>query len=201
MSMTWEQGLAYIGFAAAAAGTPGPSNVLLTVTGAHVGVLRGLPCLVGVGLGMASMMFLVTFGLGSVILGTPVIVTAVKWGGAAVLCWMAWKIATARRGGLADVAGKPVGLAGAAAFQWINPKAWLVCASAAATFLNAGAGSALAQAATLALLFFAAALPSCLPWLAAGAILQRLLQSERAFRVFNLAMGAILAASVFLFLW
>jgi threonine/homoserine/homoserine lactone efflux protein len=198
--MTWERGLAFLAFSVAAAGTPGPSNVLLTVTGAHVGVVRGLPCLLGVGLGMASMMFLVAFGLGSVILRTPAIVDAVRWGGAAFLGWMAWKVATARRS-TPERAGQPVGLVGAAAFQWVNPKSWLVCASAAATFLDPRAGGAAAQAATLGLLFLAAALPSCLPWLAAGAALQRVLRSERAFRLFNGAMGALLAASVVLFLW
>jgi threonine/homoserine/homoserine lactone efflux protein len=198
--VTWEQGLAFFAFSVAAAGTPGPSNVLLTVTGAHVGVLRGLPCLLGVGLGMASMMFLVAFGLGSVILGTPAVVTAVRWSGAAVLGWMAWKVATARRSS-PGATSRPVGLVGAAAFQWVNPKAWLVCASAAATFLDARAGGAAAQSAALGLLFLAAALPSCLPWLAFGAVIQRLLRSERAFRLFNAAMGALLAASVILFLW
>jgi threonine/homoserine/homoserine lactone efflux protein len=196
-----EQGLAFFAFSVAAAGSPGPSNVLLTATGAQVGVLRGLPCLVGVALGMAVMMFLVAFGLGSVILGHPGILTVVRWGGAAVLGWMAWKVATARQGTSTAPAARPVGLAGGAAFQWVNPKAWLVCASAAATFLDARAGNALAQSAALGLLFFLAVVPSCLPWLAFGALLQRLLTSERASRLFNIAMGLLLAASVILFLW
>jgi hypothetical protein len=47
-----------------------------------------------------------------------------------------------------------------------------------------------------------AALPSCRaasPRLAFGAVLQRGLRSERAARAFNLGMGALLAASVVLF--
>ena len=52
--MTREQAIAFFIFSVAAAGTPGPSNVLLTATGAQVGVRRGLPCLLGVGLGMAD---------------------------------------------------------------------------------------------------------------------------------------------------
>jgi threonine/homoserine/homoserine lactone efflux protein len=197
--MTLEHAITFFAFSVAAAGTPGPSNVLLTATGARVGVLRGLPCLLGVAIGMAVMMFVVAFGLGSVILDNPLVLKAVKWCGAVVLCWLAWKVATARRAGAAR-GGKPVGLIGAAAFQWVNPKSWLVCASAAATFLDARAGSALGQSAALALLFLLACLPSCLPWLAFGAVLQRMLQSERAFRIFNVAMGALLAASVILFI-
>ena len=197
--MTREQAIAFFIFSVAAAGTPGPSNVLLTATGAQVGVRRGLPCLLGVGLGMAVMMFLVALGLGSVILRHPLVLRAVKWCGAAFLCWLAWKVATARRASAAaDV--QPVGLIGAAAFQWVNPKSWLVCASAAATFLDEGAGSALGQSAALGLVFLLASLPSCLPWLAFGAVLQRVLRSERAFRIFNGAMAALLAASVILFL-
>ena len=111
--MTLEQGLAFFLFSVAAAGTPGPSNALLTATGANVGVLRGLPCLLGVSLGMGLMMFLVAFGLGSVILRHPLVMEGVKWCGAAVLCWLAWKIATARRAG-ADTTGPPVGFLGVA---------------------------------------------------------------------------------------
>jgi threonine/homoserine/homoserine lactone efflux protein len=198
--MTLEQAVTFFAFSVAAAGTPGPSNVLLTATGAHVGVLRGLPCLLGVGLGMAVMMFVVAFGLGSVILGNPLVLKGVKWCGAAFLCWLAWKVATARRGSIGTGA-KPVGFLGAAAFQWVNPKSWLVCASAAATFLQGGAGSALAQSAALGLVFLLACLPSCFPWLAFGAVLHRFLRSKRAFRIFNGAMGALLATSVILFLW
>ncbi len=198
--MTREQAIAFVFFALAAAATPGPSNVLLTATGAQVGVVRGLPCLLGVALGMAVMMFAVTFGLGSVILGNPLVLMGVRWGGAVVLLWLAWRIATADRAGAA-ASGRPVGFVGAAVFQWVNPKSWLVSASAAATFLGGESGHALWQAAALAVLFFLVALPSCLPWLAFGAVLQRLLRSDHAFRIFNAAMGMLLAASVFLILW
>jgi threonine/homoserine/homoserine lactone efflux protein len=198
--MTLEQAGAFFLFSVAAAGTPGPSNALLTATGANVGVRRGLPCLLGVSLGMGLMMFLVAFGLGSVILRHPLVLEGVKWCGAAVLGWLAWKIATAGRGAV-TAAGPPVGFVGAAAFQWINPKSWLVCASAAATFLEEGAGSALGQSAAFGLTFVLASLPSCFPWLAFGAVLHRFLRSERARRTFNGIMGALLAASVILIFW
>ena len=195
--MTLEQAVAFALFSVAAAATPGPSNALLTATGASVGVWRGLPTLVGVAVGMGLMMFLVAFGLGTVILDTPLVLTVVRWCGAAFLCWLAWKIATAPPGH--DDGGRAVGFVGAAAFQAVNPKSWLVCASAAATFLDQGAGSALGQSAAFGLTFVLASLPSCFPWLAFGAVLHRRLRSERARRLFNGAMGALVAASVLLF--
>jgi threonine/homoserine/homoserine lactone efflux protein len=198
--VTLEQGVAFFVFSIVAAATPGPSNVLLAATGANVGVWRGLPCLLGVTLGMGLMMFVVAFGLGSAILDHPALLQSVKWCGAAVLGWLAWKIATARRSGI-PTAGRPAGFVGGAAFQWVNPKSWLVCVSAAATFLDRGAGGALGQSAAFGLVFVLASLPGCLPWLALGAVVARLLRSERAWRVFNGVMGALLAASVILFVW
>ena len=195
--MAPEQVVAFLVFSVVAAGTPGPSNLLLTATGAQVGVARGLPCLVGVGVGMGVLMFVVALGLGSVVLANPTVLRVLNWLGAAFLLWLAWKIATAGRNDAAD-AGKPVGFIGAAAFQWINPKSWLVCASAAGTYLHAGSGSALAQGMSMGSVFVLASLPCCFVWLAFGATAQRLLRGERAERTFNIAMGVLLAGSVLL---
>ena len=192
-----EHALAFLLFAVAAAGTPGPSNVVLTATGANVGIARGLPCLFGVTIGMGVMMFVVALGLGRIVLVTPGVLRALHWVGAAFLVWLSWKIATAGRGD-GTAAPRPLGFLGAAAFQWVNPKSWLVCASAAATYLRPESGSALAQAAGLGGLFVLAAVPCCFVWLAFGTTAQRFLRTERARRTFNIAMGALLAASIVL---
>ena len=176
--MTPEQAVAFLLFAVVAAGTPGPSNLLLTATGAKVGVLRGLPCLFGVSIGMGAMMFGVAFGLGSVVLASSSVLRALNWIGAAFLLWLAWKIATAGESDAA-IGRKPVGFVGAAAFQLINPKSWLVCASAAGAYLNAGSGSALSQALAFGAVFIVASLPCCLVWLAFGAAAQRVLRTAR----------------------
>jgi threonine/homoserine/homoserine lactone efflux protein len=198
--MTAEQAIAFFLFAFVAAITPGPSNLILTSTGASVGVLRGLPSLFGVAAGMGLMMFLVTFGLGSLVHDSPILYQALKWGGVAFLLLLAWKIATARPSDATAEEKRPVGFWGAAAFQWVNPKSWLVSASAAGTYLHATAGNVLVQALSFGVLFILAALPSCFVWLAFGAGVQRLLHGERAARIFNIAMGALLAGSVVLFI-
>jgi threonine/homoserine/homoserine lactone efflux protein len=195
--MTLEQAVAFLLFAVVAAVTPGPSNVMLTAAGAGAGVLRGLPCLLGVAAGMGLMMFLVPLGLGSVVLGYPWALTALKWCGAAFLLWLAWKIATSAGAGSA-AAGQSVGFVEAAVFQWINPKSWLVSVSAAGTYLSAESGSAAGQSVLLGGLFVLAALPSGFIWLAFGATVQRFLRSARARRAFNLALGGLLALSVVL---
>ena len=192
--MSLEQSIAFLIFSVVAAVTPGPSNVMLAAAGAVAGVLRGIPCLIGVSVGMGTLLFSVALGLGQIVLAEPLILQALKWIGAAFLLWLSWKIASS--GTMGERAEqKPVGFASAAVFQWINPKAWLVVTSAAGTYLQAGA-SALLQAISLALLFVAAALPSGLIWLAFGASMHRVLRNPRAARIFNIAMGLSLAASV-----
>jgi len=190
--------VAFLLFAVVAAVTPGPSNIMLTAAGAQAGVLRGLPCLLGVATGMGAMMFVVPLGLGSVVLRHPRLLDGLHWAGVAFLLWLSWKIATSRSRPDPAPAPDPVGYLGAAIFQWVNPKSWLVAASAAGTFLGPDAGSPIAQAAVLAGLFVLAALPSGLVWLAFGAVVQRALGGPRRRRLFNVAMGALLALSIVL---
>jgi len=140
-------------------------------------------------------MFLVPLGLGSIVLQNPLVLKALHCGGAAVLLWLAWKIATSSSLDSSS-GGNPVGFTGAAVFQLVNPKSWLVSASAAGTFLSAEAGSPVVQSALLGGLFVLGGLPSCFVWLAFGAAVQRVLNNPRRLRVFNVAMGALLALSI-----
>ncbi len=171
---------------------------MLTAAGAHAGVRKGLPCLLGVTTGTALMMFLVPLGLGSLVLAHPLALKILHWAGATFLLWLSWRIATSSSRIGSAPERNSVGYLGAAAFQWVNPKSWLVTASAAGAFLSAEVGSPVLQAAALGGLFFLAALPSCFVWLAFGAAVQQLLHSRRRLRVFNVVMGALLAFSIVL---
>jgi threonine/homoserine/homoserine lactone efflux protein len=198
--MSTEQTAAFLLFAVVAAVTPGPSNVMLTATGAQVGVLRGLPCLLGQSTGMGFMLFLVLSGLGSLVLGHPAVLRALHWSGAVVLLWLSWRIATVSDANGGVSGGRPLGYLDAAIFQWVNPKAWLVNVSAAGTFLAAGPAGPVVHAAWLAALFALVALPACFPWLAFGAAIHGLLRDPLRMRMFNIGMGALLALSVLLIL-
>ena len=149
---------------------------------------------------MASLLFTAALGLGQIILGHPEILRVMNWCGSAFLLWLAWKIA---RAGNADKLSitKPVGFIGAASFQWVNPKGWLVAVGAASTYLQPDSGNQLFQALVLALLFFTVAFPSGLFWLGLGASVQSLLRNEQHARLFNIAMALALAISVIMILW
>lgn len=196
--MTAEQAIAFVTFATVAAITPGPSNMMLTATGAVAGVARGMPCLLGVGAGMGLMMFVVGLGLGTVILLNPIVLGLLRWSGAAFLVWLAWRIGTVPYTDRAHD-GKPVGFLGAFSFQWLNPKSWLVSLSATSTYFVSD-GSAVAQASWIAGLFFVVAIGCGFVWLAFGVVVRRSLRSASAQRPFNITMGVLLGLSVLMVL-
>ena len=195
--MPLEQIIAFFVFSVAAAVTPGPSTVMVMAAGARAGVVGGIPCLAGVVAGMALMMGAAGLGLGSFVQAYPQALALLKWSGAAFLLRLAWKVASAPpMSGTAQT--EPVGFWVALAFQWINPKSWIVAVSAAGTYGAQAAAGLGEQAATLASVFALAALPSCAVWLVFGASMQRWLVDARRSRIFSVAMGVALAASVVL---
>ena len=87
--------LSMLGFLWVAAITPGPNNLLLTTSGANFGFMRSLWLMVGIMLGMQSILLLVAFGVGSLILIYPSLHLILKILGSLYLLWLAWKVATA----------------------------------------------------------------------------------------------------------
>lgn len=119
--------LSMVGFLWVAAITPGPNNMLLTSTGANFGFMRSIWLMLGIMLGMQSMLLLVAFGVGSLILIYPSLHLALKILGSLYLLWLAWKIATSAYEKLdTNVApAKPLRLYQGWLLQFLNPKAWL----------------------------------------------------------------------------
>ena len=190
--MRLEQLIAITVFSVVSSVTPGPNNVMLTATGANVGFRRGLPHLFGVTTGFGLMQFVLIGIAGTAMTSMPMLLTALKVAGIAVLLWLSWKIATAGRAGIARE--RPIGFFGAVLFQWVNPKAWLICAGAV-SFLQADT-SPLLQAAIFAAIWFVTGTPCMMLWLGFGAAMQYFLRTDRALRTFNIAMGILLAATV-----
>ncbi len=135
--------LSMVGFLWVAAITPGPNNMLLTSTGANFGFMRSIWLMLGIMLGMQSMLLLVAFGVGSLILIYPSLHLALKILGSLYLLWLAWKIATSAYEKLdTNVApAKPLRLYQGWLLQFLNPKAWLMGLGSVASFSMAGAAT------------------------------------------------------------
>ncbi|QHM77151.1 Cysteine/O-acetylserine efflux protein [Mixta theicola] len=188
-----------LGFLWVAAITPGPNNMLLTTAGANFGFLRSIPLMIGIMLGMQLMLLLVAFGVGSLILLYPSLHLFLKIAGSLYLLWLAWKIATAAYEQLevGEAPAHPMPFWQGGVLQLVNPKAWLMALGAIASFSLAGEayrGSVVAISIGMALVNLVAGII----WLGFGTLIGRLLRSRRAWKIFNLAMGALTAACVLL---
>jgi threonine/homoserine/homoserine lactone efflux protein len=188
-----------LGFLWVAAITPGPNNMLLTTSGANFGFLRSLWLMMGIMLGMQSILLLVAFGVGSLIMVYPALHLFLKIAGSLYLLWLAWKIATSVYEKLEVGAAPPKPLQWYQGWllQFLNPKAWLMGLGAVASFSLAGAEYNHSIAA-ISVGLFIVNLVSGIIWLGFGTVIGRLLSSRRAWYTFNVAMGILTAACVLL---
>jgi len=194
MSLRPDVLLALIVFCIVSSVTPGPNNMMLMASGVNYGVRRTMPHLLGVSFGFALMVALVGTGLDTLFRLAPWAFPVMKYAGAAYLLWLAWKIAHAGAVKDGEAASKPLGFFGAAAFQWINPKGWVMAISA----LTAYAVSAdyAVTVAIIAFTYLIACFPCSSLWVMFGAAMRRWLADPRHARVFNWSMAALLVASI-----
>ena len=69
--MRLEPLLAFTVFSIVTSVTPGPNNIMLTATGANVGIRRGMPHLLGVSIGFGLMQFVLSAGSAQRLIASP----------------------------------------------------------------------------------------------------------------------------------
>ena len=192
--MIFENFSALILFAFVSSATPGPNNLMLMASGANFGFSRTIPHMLGISAGFMVMLFAVGSGLVQIFDRFPVIYDILKIGSVIYLLWLAWKIANAAPIQKRDDAGEPMTFLQAAAFQWVNPKAWAMALTAITVYLGDTSTIWLAAG---ALTFAVVNLPSVTIWTIAGQQLQRFLTNPHRLRIFNWTMAALLIASLY----
>jgi len=194
--------LAWLGsiilFSVAMSGTPGPNNMMLTASGARYGYRQTLPHILGILGGCVVLFVAIALGLGAVFERYPGVQWGLRLAGSAYLLYLAWRIATAPPPNLDRArSARPLNALEAAAFQFANPKAWIMGLTLTASFLPAH-GSLLVNAFALAVLMELAAFPCVSFWALFGRTLGNRIRSDRGWRIFNGVMGALTAACVIL---
>ena len=196
--MTFDAFLALALFAFVSSATPGPNNLMLMASGANFGFRRTVPHMLGVGLGFVVMVVLVGVGLIQVFDAYPISHTILKAVSVLYLLFLAWKIATAAPVASGGSKGTPMTFLQAAAFQWVNPKAWSMALTAVTVY---SPGRGLWAIAAVALVFGVINLPSVSTWTMLGQGMARLLTKRTRLRAFNWTMAALLVASLYPVLW
>jgi len=198
LAMTYDLLLALALFAFVSSITPGPNNLMLMASGANFGFRRTIPHMLGVALGFVFMVVLVGAGLVGIFEAFPVSYTVLKVASVAYLLYLAWKIANAGPAETGEGKGNPMTFLQAAAFQWVNPKAWAMALTAISVYAP---DQTLWAILLVAALFGAVNLPSVSSWTLLGQQMARVLTNPRRLMLFNWAMAALLVASLYPVIW
>ena len=195
--MSVELLTALTAFAFVSSITPGPNNLMLMASGANYGFRRTVPHMLGIGIGFVVMVVLVGIGLIGLFDAYALSYTLLKIVSVVYLLYLAWRIATAAAPDTSAVpgaGGRPMTFLQAAAFQWVNPKAWAMALTAISVYAPS---RNLEAVAFVALVFGVINLPSVSVWTVLGQQAGRLLTSPVRLRSFNVTMAVLLIVSLY----
>ncbi|NKJ36921.1 LysE family translocator [Rhizobium sp. SG570] len=192
--MALDTFLALLLFAFTTSITPGPNNMMLFTSGVNFGFRRTIPHMLGIGVGFFVLLIAVGLGLGALLHTVPLLYTALKFAGGAYLVWIAWKIGTSRSLSDRESGAQPMSFMSAAAFQWVNPKAWVMAVTAMATYTNEQLY--LFSVLLVGLAFAAVNVPSVSTWAGFGSALRDWLSDPVRLKWFNITMAVLLVLSL-----
>jgi threonine/homoserine/homoserine lactone efflux protein len=188
--------IAFVLFATVMFFTPGPNNIMLLSSGLTYGFRPTIQHIAGITVGFAFMVGAVGLGLGTIFITFPVLQKILKYAGVAYLIYLAAAIAMSgpvsadqdnRRG--------PMSFWGAAMFQWVNAKGWVMVIGTITAYAAIAAYPwNIAIQVGLSLLL---GILSCTAWALFGTALRPVLTSRRAVRAFNIIMAVLLLASLY----
>jgi threonine/homoserine/homoserine lactone efflux protein len=188
--------VAFLMFALVMFFTPGPNNIMLLSSGLTYGFRRTIPHIAGITVGFAFMVAAVGLGLGAIFIAYPVLQTVLKYAGAAYLIYLAYQIGMAEpEAPEQDNSRGPMTFWGAAMFQWVNAKGWVMVIgtiTAYAAIANFPWNILIQTVISLAM-----GAVSTVVWALFGTALRPVLTSRTAIRVFNVVMAILLLASLY----
>ncbi|MCF4130023.1 LysE family translocator [Methylobacterium sp. SyP6R] len=175
--------------------TPGPNNALIMGSAVNFGVKRSVPLLLGMCLGFPALILVSGFGVGVILRYVPEFYIYMKIIGSVYLLYLAYKIFKVREVASSSTLQQPLGFLHGAAFQWINPKSWIVAASAMSSFAIFSERTEV-NAVILSAIFIVVSIVCVGSWMVAGHLISGFLDTENKVVWFNRIMGILLAVSV-----
>jgi threonine/homoserine/homoserine lactone efflux protein len=188
--------VAFLMFALVMFFTPGPNNIMLLSSGLTYGFRRTIPHIAGITVGFAFMVAAVGLGLGTIFIAYPVLQTILKYAGAAYLIYLAWHIGMAEPSAPEqDNSRGPMTFWGAAMFQWVNAKGWVMVIGTITAY--AAIASFPWNILIQTVISLAMGTASTVVWALFGTALRPVLTSRAAVRAFNIVMALLLLASLY----
>ena len=176
--ITWELIAAISVYYFVMYATPGPNNSILTASGIKFGFIRSIPNIIGISSGHGVQLALVCFGLGSLFTQFPILLEVLKYIGACYLLYLAWKMFGSLNISITEEKSFPLKYHEAILFQFVNPKAWVICITAVSLFYPENVNLIIG---TLFLVIMSTIinLPSISMWAFGGSIIRRYLSNKK----------------------
>ena len=176
--ITWELIAAVSVYYFVMYATPGPNNSILTASGIKFGFIRSIPNIIGISSGHGIQLALVCFGLGSLFTQFPILLEVLKYIGACYLLYLAWKMFGSLNISITEEKSSPLKYYEAILFQFVNPKAWVICITAVSLFYPENVNLIIG---TLFLVIMSTIinLPSISMWAFGGSIIRRYLSNKK----------------------
>jgi threonine/homoserine/homoserine lactone efflux protein len=193
--MSPEVWFTFINFAFVSSITPGPNNFMLLASGVNHGLKASARHITGIALGFGTMIIAVGLGLHIVFDQYPFLGVLMKWIGVVYLLYLTWGIATAAApSDDSSKTKKPMTIWGAASFQIVNVKAWIMAIGAFSTYIPANSPPETVFLVTA--IFILINVPSCISWTIFGSSMRQYLLIDKYRRLFNFTMAALLLYSI-----
>ena len=132
--ITWELIVAISAYNFVMYVTPGPNNSILTASGIKFGFFRSIPNILGIPTGHGLQLALVCLGLGSLFSAFPVLLDILRYVGATYILYLAYKMFGSLNIAATEDKSRPLKYYEAVLFQFVNPKAWVICITAVSLF-------------------------------------------------------------------
>ena len=181
-------------FAFVTAITPGPNNLLLSVSGANFGLRRTLPHIYGVVSGFTFVVLIACLGLGWLLTHIPLLHQFLKVVGIIVITYLAFRIWN--MGSFGDTSSdRPITFFEAFLFQWVNPNGMLVIITAISTYTNPNSGLT-ETFVPIIVIFFLVAWLSALIWAYSGVFIGKFLSFGKRQMWFNRISSILLITAI-----
>lgn len=182
------------GFSLVSSITPGPNNLMLLASGVNFGFTRSFFHMIGISAGFAFLLACVGLGVGQILENAPFLFLLLKIAGATYLIYLAYKIAVSGPINTGESSGRPMRFIEAAAFQWVNPKAWVMAISSMTIYTNPE--NYLPTVMVVVAVFTAVNLPCIATWCGLGTALRQFLSDPKRLKLFNYFMALLLVLSL-----
>ena len=189
--ITWELIVAISVYYFVMYATPGPNNSILTASGIKFGFIRSIPNIIGISSGHGIQLALVCFGLGSLFTQFPILLEVLKYIGACYLLYLAWKMFGSLNISRTEEKSSPLKYYEAILFQFVNPKAWVICITAVSLFYPENVNLIIG---TLFLVIMSTIinLPSISMWAFGGSVIRHYLSNEKLKKIIEYLLAILL---------